>query len=28
VLHSYLTDPRSKDALRAITAAFREHRRG
>ncbi|WP_246692650.1 hypothetical protein [Methylobacterium sp. WL64] len=28
VLHSSLTDPRSKDALRAITAAFREHRRG
>lgn len=28
VLHSSLTDPRSKDALRAITAAFREHRKG
>ncbi|MET0428971.1 MAG: LysR substrate-binding domain-containing protein, partial [Microvirga sp.] len=28
VLHSSLTDARSKDALRAITAAFREHRRG
>lgn len=27
VLHSSLSDPRSKETLRAITAAFREHRR-
>ena len=26
VLHSSLSDPRTKDTLRAITAAFREHR--
>lgn len=26
VLHSSLSDPKSKDSLRAITAAFREHR--
>ncbi|MGY2049514.1 LysR family transcriptional regulator [Methylobacterium sp. JK268] len=27
VLHAALSDPRSRDALRAIAAAFREHRR-
>ncbi|QRM32700.1 LysR family transcriptional regulator [Microvirga sp. VF16] len=27
VLHSSLSDPRTKETLRAITAAFREHRR-
>ncbi|MFB9948375.1 LysR family transcriptional regulator [Rhizobium puerariae] len=27
VLHSSLSDPRSRESLRAITAAFREHRR-
>lgn len=27
VLHSSLSDPRTKDTLRAITAAFREHRK-
>ncbi len=26
ILHSSLSDPRTKDTLRAITAAFREHR--